>query len=252
MVINCRGNPRGCLFCGGHRGRPYNILWVRLVRVRPFGLERCFHSLLCGRTLPQMIGAKELSSEPELSGKGYRIQAAVLRKKGGPLKIESLRWKAAGRGSPGASRRLGICHTDIDFCDAWEEADNAVCWAMRGGRGGAVGKSVKKPQTRRPCRAFLSVLRPLPSMRSGHPAIAATFTRQTSVPAPGWQQCLHRSGVRGIFSVSLRSPPIPWRRNATSSRSPRPASGASISAGLRLADWSRHGHKLARSFQGGK
>lgn len=49
-----------------------------------------------------------------------KIQAAVLRKQGGPLKIETL-----GMEDPRADEVLvrlnatGICHTDIDFLDDW-------------------------------------------------------------------------------------------------------------------------------------
>jgi len=62
----------------------------------------------------------------------YKIQAAVLRKKGGPLKIESLEME--GPRDDEVLVRLvasGICRTDIDFCDDWDEADKAV-----GGRRG--------------------------------------------------------------------------------------------------------------------
>ena len=59
--------------------------------------------------------------------KVQKIRAAVLRKKGGPLKIESLEME--GPRDEEIMVRLvasGICHTDIAFCDGWEKADNAV------------------------------------------------------------------------------------------------------------------------------
>jgi aryl-alcohol dehydrogenase len=51
----------------------------------------------------------------------HRIQAAVLRRPGGPLRIESL--ELEGPREDEVLVRLkasGICHTDIDFCDDWD------------------------------------------------------------------------------------------------------------------------------------
>jgi len=77
--------------------------------------------------------------------KVYRIQAAVLRRKGGPLMIESLEME--GPRDDEILVRLvasGICHTDIDFCDDWDEADNPVVLGHEGaGVVERVGKSVK-------------------------------------------------------------------------------------------------------------
>jgi len=74
-----------------------------------------------------------------------RIRAAVLRKKGGPLKIESLHLE--GPRDDEILVRLvasGICHTDISFCDGWDEADNAVVLGHEGaGVVEQVGESVK-------------------------------------------------------------------------------------------------------------
>jgi aryl-alcohol dehydrogenase len=76
----------------------------------------------------------------------YKIQAAVLRKKGGPLKIESLEME--GPRDDEVLVRLvasGICHTDIDFVDNWDEADNAVVLGHEGaGVVERVGKKVKR------------------------------------------------------------------------------------------------------------
>ena len=75
----------------------------------------------------------------------YKIRAAVLRKKGGPLKIESLEMEG-----PRANEVLvrvvasGICHTDIDFIDDWDEADTPVVLGHEGaGVVEQVGRSVK-------------------------------------------------------------------------------------------------------------
>jgi aryl-alcohol dehydrogenase len=75
----------------------------------------------------------------------HRIRAAVLRKAGGPLKIESL-----GMEGPREDEVLvrivasGICHTDIDLCDDWEEADGPVVLGHEGaGVVEQVGRRVK-------------------------------------------------------------------------------------------------------------
>jgi aryl-alcohol dehydrogenase len=76
----------------------------------------------------------------------YKIRAAVLRKKGGPLKIEFLDME--GPRDDEVLVRLvasGICHTDITFYDNWEEADRAVVLGHEGaGVVEQVGKSVKR------------------------------------------------------------------------------------------------------------
>jgi aryl-alcohol dehydrogenase len=79
------------------------------------------------------------------NGQVYKIRAAVLRKRGGPLKIESLDME--GPRDDEVLVRLvasGICQTDITFCDNWEEADHAVVLGHEGaGVVERVGKSVK-------------------------------------------------------------------------------------------------------------
>jgi len=75
----------------------------------------------------------------------YKIQAAVLRKKGGPLKIESLEMEGP-RESEVLVRLVasGICHTDIDFIDDWDETDTPVALGHEGaGVVEQVGRSVK-------------------------------------------------------------------------------------------------------------
>ncbi len=75
----------------------------------------------------------------------HDIQAAVLRKKGGPLKIESLEME--GPREDEVLVRLvasGICHTDIDFCDGWDDADTPVVLGHEGaGVVAEVGKRVR-------------------------------------------------------------------------------------------------------------
>ncbi len=76
----------------------------------------------------------------------YKIRAAVLRQKGGPLKIESLLME--GPRDDEVLVRLaasGICRTDIDLCDDWDEADMPVVLGHEGaGVVEEVGKSVKR------------------------------------------------------------------------------------------------------------
>lgn len=75
----------------------------------------------------------------------HKIRAAVLRKKGGPLKIETL--ELEGPRDEEVLVRLvatGICHTDIDFCDDWDGAADPVVLGHEGaGVVEQVGKSVK-------------------------------------------------------------------------------------------------------------
>jgi aryl-alcohol dehydrogenase len=135
-------------------------------------------------------------------GKGYQIQAAVLRRKGGPLKIESLEME--GPRDEEILVRLvasGICHTDIDFCDGWDEADNAVVLGHEGaGVVDRVGKSVKS--LKRGDHVVLSYQScgHCRQCRGGHPAHCRHFYEANF----GFQRldgsnALQRSGVRGHF-----------------------------------------------------
>ena len=135
-------------------------------------------------------------------GKVYQIQAAVLRKKGGPLKIESLEME--GPRDDEVLVRLvasGICHTDIDFIDDWEEADNAVVLGHEGaGVVERVGKKVKC--VRRGDHVVLSYQScgHCRQCRSGRPA-HCNYLYEANF---GFQRldgtnALQRSGVRGHF-----------------------------------------------------
>jgi len=76
----------------------------------------------------------------------YKIHAAVLRKKGGPLSIESIEME--GPREDEVLVRLvasGICRTDIDFCDDWNETDTPV---VLGHEGAGVVERVGKHVTR--------------------------------------------------------------------------------------------------------
>ncbi len=137
-----------------------------------------------------------------LDPKLLKIQAAVLRRKGGPLKIESLQLEGP-REDEVLVRMVasGICHTDIDFCDGWDKSDGAIVLGHEGAgvveQVGASVKSVKRGdhvvlsyQSCGRCR----------QCRGGNPAHCQQFYEANF----GFQRldgsnALHRSGVRGHF-----------------------------------------------------
>jgi len=132
----------------------------------------------------------------------HKIQAAVLRKKGGPLKIESL--ELEGPRDDEVLVRLvasGICHTDIDFVDDWEEADNAVVLGHEGaGVIERVGKKVK--HVRRGDHVVLSYQScgHCRQCRSGRPAHCKhLYEANFGFQRLDGSNALHRSGVRGHF-----------------------------------------------------
>jgi aryl-alcohol dehydrogenase len=132
----------------------------------------------------------------------HKIQAAVLRKKGGPLKIESL--ELEGPRDDEVLVRLvasGICHTDIDLCDNWESTDAPVVLGHEGaGVVEQVGKRVKgvlcddhvvlSYQSCGRCR----------QCRSGHPTDCERFWEANfGFGRLDGSNALQRSGVRGHF-----------------------------------------------------
>jgi aryl-alcohol dehydrogenase len=134
--------------------------------------------------------------------KAYRIQAAVLRKKGGPLKIESLEME--GPRDDEVLVRLvasGICHTDIDFCDDGYDSGQAVVLGHEGaGVVERVGKNVKG--VKRGDHVVLSYQSCgyCAQCRRGHPAHCHRFYEANF----GFQRldgsnALEGSGVRGHF-----------------------------------------------------
>jgi aryl-alcohol dehydrogenase len=132
----------------------------------------------------------------------HKIQAAVLRKKGGPLEFESL--ELEGPRDDEVLVRLvatGICHTDIAFCDDWESTEAPVVLGHEGaGVVQAVGKSVKKVKAGdHVLLSYQSCGRCRPC-RSGHPTDCEHFYEANF----GFQRldgsnALQRSGVRGHF-----------------------------------------------------
>jgi aryl-alcohol dehydrogenase len=135
-------------------------------------------------------------------GQVHTIQAAVLRKKGGPFQIESL--EMDGPRDDEVLVRLvasGICRTDIDFCDDWDKADGAVVLGHEGaGVVERIGKKVKvvKPgdhvvlsyQSCGRCR----------QCRSGRPAhCIRSYELNFGFQRLDGSSGLQRSGVRGHF-----------------------------------------------------
>jgi aryl-alcohol dehydrogenase len=131
-----------------------------------------------------------------------KIQAAVLRKKGGPLKMESL--ELEGPRDDEVLVRLvatGICHTDIDFCDDWDGAANPVVLGHEGaGVVQKVGKSVMS--VKRGDHVVLSYqscghCRPC---RSGHPTDCEQFYEANfGFKRLDGSNALQGSGVGGHF-----------------------------------------------------
>lgn len=135
-------------------------------------------------------------------GKVCKIQAAVLRKKGGPLKIESIEME--GPRDDEVLVRLvasGICRTDIDFCDDWDEADGAVVLGHEGaGVIERIGKNVKSVKAGDHVVLSYQSCGHCRQCRSGRPAHCKRFYEANF----GFQRLdgsngLQRSGVRGHF-----------------------------------------------------
>ncbi len=135
-------------------------------------------------------------------GQVYKIRAAVLRKRSGPLKIESLDME--GPRDDEILVRLvasGICHTDITFCDNWEETDHAVVLGHEGaGVVEQVGKSVKR--VKRGDHVVLSYQScgHCRQCKSGRPAHCQyLWELNFGFQRLGGSNALQRSGVRGHF-----------------------------------------------------
>ncbi len=132
----------------------------------------------------------------------HKIQAAVLRKKGGPLRIESLELEG-----PRDDEVLvclvasGICHTDIDLCDNWDSTDTPVVLGHEGaGVVEQVGRRVKG--VTRDDHVVLSyqscgLCR---QCRRGHPTGCERFWELNfGFERLDGSNAMQRSGVRGHF-----------------------------------------------------
>ena len=132
----------------------------------------------------------------------HKIRAAVLRRKGAPLEIESLEME--GPREDEVLVRIvasGICHTDIDFCDDWDEAEVPVVLGHEGaGVVEQVGKDVKA--VKRGDHAVLSYQScgKCPPCRSGQPAhCESLYEANFGFQRLDGSNALLRSGVRGHF-----------------------------------------------------
>jgi len=131
-----------------------------------------------------------------------RIQAAVLRKKGGPLKIESIEME--GPRDDEVLVRLvasGICHTDIGFVDGWSKADGPVVLGHEGaGVVEQIGKSVKGVQCGDPVVLSYQSCGHCRPCRKGHPTHCERFYEANfGFARLDGSNALQSSGVRGHF-----------------------------------------------------
>jgi len=132
----------------------------------------------------------------------HKIRAAVLRRRGGPLEIESIEME--GPREDEVLVRIvasGICHTDIDFCDDWDEADTPVVLGHEGaGVVEQLGRSVKS--VKRGDHVVLSYQScgHCGQCRSGRPAHCRhLYEANFGFKRLDGSNALQRSGVRGHF-----------------------------------------------------
>ena len=134
--------------------------------------------------------------------KVYRIQAAVLRKRGGPLEIESLEMEAP-RDDEVLVRIVasGICRTDIDLCDKWYEGPDALVLGHEGaGVVERVGKNVKTVRSGDPVVLSFQSCGCCHPCRSGRPsACERMWEANFGFNRLDGSNALRRSGVRGHF-----------------------------------------------------
>ena len=132
-----------------------------------------------------------------------RIQAAVLRKRGGPMKTESLEMECP-RDDEVLVRIIasGICHTDIRYVDDWyEETDGAVILGHEGA--GIVERAGEKVTgVRQGDHVVLSYQScgHCPACLSGHPAdCESLYEINFGFHRPDGSNALRRSRVHGHF-----------------------------------------------------
>jgi aryl-alcohol dehydrogenase len=132
----------------------------------------------------------------------HKVQAAVLRKKGQPLKIESL--ELEGPRDDEVLVRIvasGICRTDIDMCEDWDSADTPVVLGHEGaGVVEEVGKQVKGVTLGDHVVLSYQSCGSCGECRSGHPSDCEHFWELNF----GFQRldgtnAMERSGVRCHF-----------------------------------------------------
>ena len=132
----------------------------------------------------------------------HKIQAAVLRRQGGPLKIEAL--ELEGPRDDEILVRIvasGICHTDIDFCDSWDSADTPVVLGHEGaGVVEQVGERVKGVEPGDHVVLSYQSCGHCRQCRSGFPTACDRFWEANfGFERLDGSNALQRSGVRGHF-----------------------------------------------------
>lgn len=132
----------------------------------------------------------------------HEIRAAVLRKKGGPLEIESL--ELEGPREDEILVRIvasGICHTDIDFYDDWDAAADPVVLGHEGaGVVEQVGKAVKGVKPGQRVVLSFQSCGCCRQCRKGRPADCERFYEANfGFERLDGSNALQRSGVRGHF-----------------------------------------------------
>ena len=130
----------------------------------------------------------------------HKIQAAVLRKTGSPLKIESLEMEGP-RDDEVLVRLIasGICHTDIGFVDDWD-GPPVVLGHEGAGVVELVGKSVKSVARHDHVVLSYQSCGRCRQCRSGHPTGCERFFEANfGFERLDGSNALHRSGVRGHF-----------------------------------------------------
>ena len=136
------------------------------------------------------------------NAKTYNIQAAVLRTRGGSLKIEPL--ELEGPRDDEVLVRIvasGICHTDIDFVDDWDgTADPVVLGHEGAGVVEQMGKSVKGVERGDHVVLSYQSCGHCRECRRGHPTDCESFWEANfGFHRLDGSNALHRSGVRGHF-----------------------------------------------------
>jgi aryl-alcohol dehydrogenase len=130
----------------------------------------------------------------------HQIRAAVLRKGGRPLQIESL--ELEGPRQDEALVRIkatGICHTDINFCDDWD-GPPVVLGHEGGGVVEEVGKSLKAVEPGDHVVLSFQSCGQCSGCQRGHPAGCEHFWEANfGFARLDGSNALEQSGVRGHF-----------------------------------------------------
>jgi aryl-alcohol dehydrogenase len=132
----------------------------------------------------------------------HKIRAAVLRRKGGPLEIETLELEGPRDDEVLVSIvASGICHTDISFCDDWDEAAEPVVLGHEGaGVVEVIGGRVKGVERGDHVVLSYQFCGRCGPCRSGRPMGCTHFYEANfGFKRLDGSNALYRSGVRGHF-----------------------------------------------------